>query len=51
MSLLPQVKAGDGHSWKGSVVSDTVKREGPTVPMMSVQRRQLHNQPHRGKIN
>ena len=48
-----QVKAGDGHSWKGSVVSDTVKRGGcPSVPVVSVQRRtQLHTRPSYGKVN
>ena len=36
------MKAGQGHSWKGSVISHTVKRDYPTVPMMSLQH---HNEP------
>ncbi|XP_074607427.1 uncharacterized protein LOC141860282 isoform X4 [Acropora palmata] len=35
-----QVKAGDGHSWKGSVVSDTVKREAAVTSGQ----RKLHQQ-------
>ena len=44
-----QVTAGDGHSWKGSVVSDTVKRGCSSVPMVSVQRQDVHCQPSNGK--
>ncbi|KAJ7369746.1 Protein zgrf1 [Desmophyllum pertusum] len=42
------VTAGDGHSWKGSVVSDTVKRGCPSVPMVSVQRKDVYSQPSNG---
>ena len=41
-----QVRAGNGHSWKGSVVSDTVKRGCP-----SVQSKQLNAQTGHGKVN
>lgn len=44
-----QVTAGDGHSWKGSVVSDTVKRGCSSVPMVPVQRQGAHSQPSIGK--
>ena len=49
-TVLTQVTAGDGHSWKGSVVSDTVKRGCPSVPMVSVQRQDVYSQPSNGKI-
>jgi len=47
-SVSRTVKAGDGHSWKGSVVSDTVKRGCPSVPIVTVQRKELHTQPSCG---
>ncbi|KAL9961786.1 hypothetical protein ACROYT_G030806 [Oculina patagonica] len=40
------VTAGDGHSWKGSVVSDTVRRGCPSVPMVLVQRQDVHIHPN-----
>ena len=49
MLCCSQVTAGDGHSWKGSVVSDTVKRECSSVPVVSVQRQSAHSQPSNGK--
>ena len=44
-----QMTAGGGHSWKGSVVSDTVKRECSSVPVVSVQRQSAHSEPSNGK--
>ena len=49
MLHCPQVTAGDGHSWKGSVVSDTVKRECSSLPVVSVQRQSAHSEPSNGK--
>ena len=45
-----QVTAGDGHSWKGSVVSDTVKRGCPSVPVVSVQRQDVQIRRSIGKV-
>lgn len=44
-----QVTAGDGHSRKGSLVSDTVKRGCSSVPVVSVQRQITHSLPSNGK--
>lgn len=51
MLYCSQVTAGEGHSWKGSVVSDTVKRGCSSIPMVSVQRQNAHCQPNNGKAN
>lgn len=51
MLYYSQVTAGDGHSWKGSIVSDTVKRGCSSVPMVSVQRQDADCQPSNGKAH
>ena len=49
--LISQVKTGQGHSWKGSVVSDTVKRAPGNLSSLQMVPMQwkLHNQSSLGK--